>query len=91
VSRQSQEAAQIRRHHGRTIAHGDHGIDGPPFELFEDVIDRPPFLVEAHGNRVVAPGVLELIATVGGVHDLDAETSRRFREHARLVTGRRRQ
>jgi hypothetical protein len=47
--------------------------------------------MEANGDGVVAPWILELIAPVGGVDELDAETLCGGREHARLVAGGRRE
>ena len=58
---------------------------------FRTRIDRSPFFVEANRDGAVAPRILELIAAIGRVDELDAETLRRVRKHARLIAGGRRE
>src|SRR5437016_4207056 len=41
---------------------------------------------EMHGDGLVAPGILELVASIGDVDKLDAELARGVFEAARLVT-----
>jgi hypothetical protein len=47
-------------------------------------------VIKPNGNGAIPPWVLELIATVGGEHELHAETLGRLTKHPRLVSGRRR-
>ena len=75
VTGQSQQPREVRRHHGRAIADGQHAGDRPRLERLQDGIDRSPFFVKTDGNGAVAPRVVEVIAAVGGVDDLDAERS----------------
>ena len=51
---------------------------------------RRRFVVEAHRNRPVAPRIVEVIAAIGGQHELDAELGGRVVEAARLIARRRR-
>jgi hypothetical protein len=41
------------------------------------------------GDRLVPPGVIELVAPVGGQDHFQTEPLRSIREHANLVPGRR--
>ena len=68
MARQAQQARQIRRHHRRPIADREHARrPAAPRRAFSTRIDRSPLLVKAHGDRAVAPRIVELIAAVGGV------------------------
>ena len=87
MARQPEQARQVRGQHRRPIADREHGVDRTRLERLQHGIDRAPFFVIAHGNRAVAPGIVELIAAVGGVEELDAQRRRRVGEHPRLIAG----
>ena len=86
-----EQPRQVRGHHRRPIADREHRIDRAALDRLQHRIDRAPFFVEANGNGAVAPRIVELIAAVGGVEELDAKARRRFGEHARLIAGGRRE
>ena len=55
----------------------------------DDRLDRDVFVVEPHGDGAVAPGIVQLVTSVGGEHQLDAQPLGGFVERAQLITGRR--
>jgi hypothetical protein len=87
MTRQSEQSRQVRRQHGRPIADRKHGVHRAGVNGLQDGIDRPPFFVIAHGDGAVTPGIVEVIAAVGRVKELDAELRCRVREHPRLIPG----
>src|SRR6185295_8869815 len=88
---QSQQARQVGGHHRRAIAEREHGVDRTRIDRLQHRVDGFPLLVIPHRDRAVAPRIVELIAAIGGVDELDAELLRGFGEHARLIPSRRRQ
>ena len=54
-------------------------------------IERRRRLVETDRDRAIAPGVVEVMAAIGGEHERHPETLRRLVERSQLIAGRRRQ
>ncbi len=80
-----------RRQHHRPVADRDHAVESRPRRA-----RRAPRRTRRRLRRgsardgPVAPRIVEVIAAIGGQHQLDAERGRRLVEAARLVAGRRR-
>ncbi len=47
--------------------------------------------VELHGHGAIAPGIVHHVAAIGRQREVDAQTPRRVREDANLISGGRRE
>ena len=84
MKRDAQARGRFRRHQRGPIAHGHDAIER---SRRDDLLDRFGGILETHGNGVVAPGIVEHVAAVGGERDVHAELPRGVREDADLVAG----
>jgi hypothetical protein len=55
--------------------------------MFKDRGDRRLLVVKPHGNRAIAPGIVEHVASIRREYEFDAEAVGGVAEHARLVSG----
>jgi hypothetical protein len=73
--------------HRRSIADHEQSVNGLALEGGHDDVSRPRLLVIPDGNRPITPRILQLIASIGGVDQLDSQLLRRLGEHAGLISG----
>jgi hypothetical protein len=68
------------------ITESKNGIDVLAANRFHNGVGSSLWSFEMHGNGAIAPGILELVASIGNVNKLNAQFVRGFLEAARLVT-----
>jgi hypothetical protein len=72
----------------RTVANGYHAGDWRVLGGPANCLDRALQIVEAYGDRVVLPRIVEHVAAVSRKEQLDAELGGRVVESAKLIARR---
>ena len=90
MAREPEAFENPRGNDRRPIADRKHAVDRALDRRVQDRRRRSELVVEADRQRLVAPRVVEHVAAIGRVDEIDAEPLRRLAERARLVSGRRR-
>jgi hypothetical protein len=82
----SQAACSISSRDSRPVAEGQDAIDVFSANFFPHSISRYFRRFEMHGDGLIAPGIFQLMATVGDVDELQAEFAGSVFEAASLVS-----
>ena len=87
---QSECAGELRGQRRGTITNRHDPVDRRRRARLPHRVDRTRLLMKAHGNRLVPPRILELVAAVARKHEANAERSCRVSERSNLIAGGRR-
>ena len=79
MARQPEARGRARGQDRRAVPHREHAVKRRVPRGGDDRLERRVLLVEAHADGAIAPGIVELLTSVGRKHDLDAELARRHR------------
>ena len=77
-----------RRNRDRTVADRQHAVWRVAAEAVDDGVQRAQLVVKANGHGPVPPRILELIATIAGKCETDAQLRRCLAKRADLIARR---
>ncbi len=88
VPRHAEQAGHAGGQEGWPVPDREHPVHGPIAQGPDDLVRRRVPAVELHGDRRVAPRVIEAVAVVAGVDEVDGCGTRRILEGPCLIAGR---
>src|SRR4029079_13079637 len=75
-----------RRKRDRPVADGDDAVRRRRGHRIDNAAERRALVVKSNRDRLVPPGVLELIAAVAGEYETNAERAGSLAERSNLIT-----
>ena len=71
----------------RPITDGEDAVHGARLQRLQQPVNGFPFFVKANRDGAIAPWIVELIAAIGRIHELDVVPFGGTGEHAGLIAG----